>query len=100
MTFTELVNTAERKRWCTRPFCITCGAHKFRDHLRGIAKDDVISGLQLLFTLATGGKFWIKSLNSVAKAENKKIVNRRIKYYLRIQSLFIERICNPKKYIK
>jgi hypothetical protein len=48
MTFTELVNTAERKRWCTRPFCTTCGAHKFRDHLRGIAKDDVISGLRLL----------------------------------------------------
>ena len=47
-SLSHLIQTAERKRWCTRPVCTTCGAHPFRNALREIPRDEVIVGLRLL----------------------------------------------------
>lgn len=44
----DLIEAAELGRWCTRPFCTTCGTHPFRTALRKIPRDTVIAGLRLL----------------------------------------------------
>ena len=38
-TFVEIVNIAEKNRWCVQPFCTTCGSHEFRDELRKLSED-------------------------------------------------------------
>jgi hypothetical protein len=47
-SLSHLIQIAQRKRWCTRPVCTTCGAHPFRNALREIPRDQVIAGLRLL----------------------------------------------------
>jgi len=44
----ELIAAAKRLEWCTSLGCTTCGALPFRKALRGIPREDVISGLRLM----------------------------------------------------
>lgn len=45
-SFVELIDVAIRKHWCTRPQCTTCGSHPFRNALKEISRDEVITGLR------------------------------------------------------
>ena len=38
-TFIEIINLAEKSRWCVQPFCTTCGSHEFRDELRKLSEE-------------------------------------------------------------
>ena len=44
----DLIEVAERKNWCTKIVCTTCGAIPFRTALRGIPREDVVAGLRQL----------------------------------------------------
>lgn len=45
-SFAELIEVAQREKWCVRLGCTTCGALPFRKALRQIPRVDVIAGLR------------------------------------------------------
>jgi hypothetical protein len=38
--FIESINIAQENKWCTTPYCTTCGAHEYRQHLRDLRDID------------------------------------------------------------
>jgi hypothetical protein len=40
--FIESIKTARENKWCTTPYCTTCCAHDFRQHLQELRDDDSV----------------------------------------------------------
>lgn len=47
-SFPQLIEVAQRQKWCVRVVCTTCGALKFRNALREIPRKEVIEGLRAM----------------------------------------------------
>lgn len=48
MTLRDLLDLARAKRWCTKPYCTTCGSTQFRTALENFSREELIEQLRLL----------------------------------------------------
>ena len=54
--YLELLQHAQRKRWCTKVFCTTCGARDYRDALKNYGRQKLTNDL-IDFDLGTLEQF-------------------------------------------